>query len=112
MGYVEHNMSLHINLAAKRRDEAIQTIKMQMGHPKKTSTNTFDLTPENWEERIADKTIFIKFFAPWCGHCKAIKHDWDKLMSDFEGTITSLVGEVDCTGKGKTLCEKYEVTGF
>jgi hypothetical protein len=24
-----------------------------------------DLTPDNWDEAVAGKTIFVKFLAPW-----------------------------------------------
>jgi len=70
------------------------------------------LTPENWEAETKDRTIFVKFFAPWCGHCKKIKPDWDRLTADFEGAPSALIGEVDCTSSGKTLCEKFGITGF
>merc|ERR1711920_292494 len=33
-------------------------------------------------------------------------------MSDFKGSPTSLVADVDCTAKGKDLCEKHDVGGF
>merc|ERR1711920_257269 len=33
-------------------------------------------------------------------------------MSDFKGSPTSLVADVDCTAKGKDLCEKVGVKGY
>merc|ERR1719313_465571 len=33
-------------------------------------------------------------------------------MADFEGSSTSLVGDVDCTAEGKDLCEKHEIRGY
>merc|ERR1711862_705991 len=51
-------------------------------------------------------------FAPWCGHCKKMKPDWDKLMAEFEGDATKLVGDVDCTADGKPLCDANGVKGF
>lgn len=27
---------------------------------------TVELTPDNFDEMTAGKTVFIKFFAPWC----------------------------------------------
>merc|ERR1719463_709911 len=74
-----------------------------------------DLTPENWENETSGKTIFVKFFAPWCGHCKSMKPAWDKLMKNWnkgERAKTSLIADVDCTAEGKPLCEEVGVQGF
>merc|ERR1719379_1506464 len=74
-----------------------------------------DLTPENWENETSGKTIFVKFFAPWCGHCKSMKPAWDKLMKNWnkgDRVKTSLIADVDCTAEGKPLCEQVGVQGF
>mmetsp|Transcript_13237 Transcript_13237/g.14860 ORF Transcript_13237/g.14860 Transcript_13237/m.14860 type:complete len:168 (+) Transcript_13237:165-668(+) len=41
-----------------------------------------------------------------------MKPDWDKLMGEFEGHATILVGDVDCTSDGKPLCDSNGVKGF
>jgi len=41
-----------------------------------------------------------------------MKPDWDKLMSDFEGSPGAAVHDVDCTTEGKALCEKHGVRGY
>jgi hypothetical protein len=41
-----------------------------------------------------------------------MKPDWDKLMTEFDGHKTTLVGDVDCTAAGKPLCDKEGVKGF
>lgn len=71
-----------------------------------------ELTPENWDEQTAGKTVFVKFFAPWCGHCKAMKPAWDTLMSEYENSDNILVADVDCINSGKDLCSKVGVEGF
>ena len=75
-------------------------------------TNAIELTPANWETETAGKTVLIKFFAPWCGHCKKMKPDWDKLMDAFAGSASALVADVDCTTEGKPLCDANGVKGF
>ena len=65
-----------------------------------------------WDEATAGKAVFLKFFAPWCGHCKAMKPAWDKLMAEYEGSASALVADVDCTAGGKDLCEESGVQGF
>lgn len=48
-----------------------------------------------------------------CGHCKAMKPAWDELGSEFEGSSSVVIGDVDCTSDGgKALCEEHEVRGY
>ena len=44
--------------------------------------------------------VFIKFFAPWCGHCKKLKPTWDILIDEYAGHKDILVADVDCTAEG------------
>lgn len=77
------------------------------------AATAISLTPDNWDSETAGKTVFIKFQAPWWGHCKKMKPDWDKLMSEINGRGgTTLVGDVDCTAAGKPLCDSNGVQGF
>mmetsp|Transcript_102061 Transcript_102061/g.274476 ORF Transcript_102061/g.274476 Transcript_102061/m.274476 type:complete len:182 (-) Transcript_102061:103-648(-) len=45
-----------------------------------------------------------------------MKPTWDQLMSEFntgtDGAKTPLIADVDCTGAGKALCEKFNVRGY
>lgn len=69
------------------------------------------LTSGNIDAETAGKAVFIKFYAPWCGHCKKMKPDWDKLMKEFESSKTAVIGDVDCTTE-KDLCSEHGVKGF
>lgn len=71
-----------------------------------------ELTPETWEEKTAGKTTFIKFYAPWCGHCKAMKPAWDTLMKEYKDSDSILVADVNCIEGGADLCKKHGVKGF
>lgn len=77
-----------------------------------TTAMGIELTPDTWDTETAGKTVFVKFFAPWCGHCKAMKPAWDTLMSEYEDSSTVLIADVDCIGAGKELCNKVGVQGF
>jgi protein disulfide-isomerase-like protein len=76
------------------------------------AASSLHLTPDNWDDSVGGKTVLLKFYAPWCGHCKSIKPAWDKLMSDFDGHATATVAEIDCTAEGKPLCDSNGVQGF
>jgi len=41
-----------------------------------------------------------------------MKPDWDKLMAEFEDHPSILVGDVDCTGAGESLCQTKGVEGY
>lgn len=50
---------------------------------------------------------------PQCGHCKALKPDWDKLTEEYSGSSDKLIAEVDCTAdNAKDLCSEWGVEGF
>eukprot|EP00656_Telonema_subtile_P006483 TRINITY_DN12_c0_g1_i2.p2 TRINITY_DN12_c0_g1~~TRINITY_DN12_c0_g1_i2.p2 ORF type:complete len:213 (+),score=87.72 TRINITY_DN12_c0_g1_i2:143-781(+) len=75
------------------------------------SASAFEVTNENWDTATAGKSVFVKFFAPWCGHCKSIAPAWKTLMDDFKDSKTALVAECDCTVH-KELCAKHGVQGY
>lgn len=76
------------------------------------SASALDLTPTNWNEKTAGKTVFLKMFAPWCGHCKAMKPAWDAVSKEFQNSDIVLMADVDCVGSGKELCDRNGVKGF
>jgi len=71
----------------------------------------FQLTEENFDASIANKGAFVKFFAPWCGHCKSMKPAWDQLADEMGQTKNVVIGDVDCTVQ-KALCERFGVKGY
>ncbi|XP_023167667.1 thioredoxin domain-containing protein 5 homolog [Drosophila hydei] len=71
-----------------------------------------ELNPETFDEAIEAGNVFVKFFAPWCGHCKRLHPLWEQLaeiMNIDEPKVT--IAKVDCT-KHQTLCADHQVTGY
>ena len=77
--------------------------------------NTFnelvlDLSDEKGKV-MGTKPWFIKFFAPWCGHCQRMAPTWSEFNRLHQDEID--VGVVDCTSEGgQPLCSKLEVRGY
>eukprot|EP01065_Artemidia_motanka_P037485 TRINITY_DN460_c0_g1_i4.p3 TRINITY_DN460_c0_g1~~TRINITY_DN460_c0_g1_i4.p3 ORF type:complete len:147 (+),score=58.85 TRINITY_DN460_c0_g1_i4:65-442(+) len=76
-------------------------------------TSALDLTADDFDAKVFEsgKSGFVKFFAPWCGHCKRMKPAWDKLMDEFADHSKVVVADVDCT-QHRDLCGRFEVRGF
>jgi len=71
------------------------------------------LTPDNFDAIVLDKskTVFVEFYAPWCGHCKHLAPDWDKLGLAFQNEPNVVIAKVDADAH-RSVGEKYGVTGF
>ncbi|GAB0094447.1 Thioredoxin domain-containing protein 5 homolog [Sergentomyia squamirostris] len=74
---------------------------------------TLQLTGDSFEHAIEKGVTFVKFFAPWCGHCKRLAPTWEELAVKFVGNSNVKIAKVDCTlGENKELCSSQEVDGF
>lgn len=82
--------------------------------PSLVSANVISLTDESYEALTKDKVVFIKFFAPWCGHCKAMAGDWEELGKAMaEEKPELLIAEVDCTSEETdNICDANNIEGF
>lgn len=73
------------------------------------------LDDTNWvEETVTKKLMFVKFFAPWCGHCKAMAADWEQLAEVMAEELPEiLVADVDCSGDtSEKVCAAHQIEGF
>ncbi|CAK0755263.1 hypothetical protein CVIRNUC_002361 [Coccomyxa viridis] len=70
------------------------------------------LDANNFDEKVNDgKVHFIKFYAPWCGHCKKLAPTWSELADELKYNKNVSIGQVDCT-QAQNLCKKLEITGY
>ncbi|EAL69370.1 protein disulfide isomerase [Dictyostelium discoideum AX4] len=77
--------------------------------------NVVVLSPDNFDTVVdGSKTVFVKFYAPWCGHCKKLAPDFEILADTFAPVSNKVViAKVDCDqADNKALCSKYDVSGY
>jgi thiol-disulfide isomerase/thioredoxin len=92
-----------------------------------TTTTKTHLTKDNFDDITANKTVFIKWAAPWCGHSQELAPAWDQLVAtsfkhDRQEDHTStnfmphsfpllLIAEVDCS-KEADWCTEMGYTAY
>jgi len=69
---------------------------------------------DEFDQAIAEGVAFIKFYAPWCGHCQKLQPTWEQLATETHQSQSSVkIAKVDCTApENKQVCIDQQVEGY
>jgi len=83
------------------------------GRIKEAPTAVPVLTEANFDSVVKDpnKNVLVEFYAPWCGHCKKLAPDYEKLAKIFSSEKDVVIANLDAT-ENKAPAEAYGVSGY
>jgi protein disulfide-isomerase A1 len=76
-----------------------------------SASDVVQLKKDNFDEFVKSNDIVLaEFFAPWCGHCKALAPEYEEAATSLKEKNIKLA-KVDCTEE-QDLCQQYGVEGY
>ncbi|KAF1332073.1 Protein disulfide-isomerase domain, partial [Globisporangium splendens] len=78
---------------------------------KASNSDVVTLTDDNFDDLVLNSgdVWLVEFYAPWCGHCKALAPEWEQAASDLKGAVK--LGALDATAHEQKAAE-YGIRGF
>ncbi|KAJ0409169.1 hypothetical protein ATCC90586_010250 [Pythium insidiosum] len=78
---------------------------------KNSKSDVVTLTDADFSSQVfnSGEVWMVEFYAPWCGHCKALAPEWEQAASDLKGSVR--VAAIDATANEKTA-QEFGIRGF
>lgn len=75
------------------------------------ASDVHTLTTDTFKDFVKEHDLVLaEFYAPWCGHCKALSPKYEEAATELKSKNIPLV-KVDCTEE-EELCRDYDVDGY
>ena len=75
------------------------------------ASDVIDLTPETFDTIVKPEPLMlVEFFAPWCGHCKALAPHYEEVATTLKERGIK-VAKVNCVDEAD-LCQTNNISGY
>lgn len=71
--------------------------------------DVISIKKDNREDIFNHPISMVKYYAPWCGHCKALAPDYESAATELKGVVPLF--EVNCD-EDRELCDEAGIRGF
>ena len=79
-----------------------------------SSKEVFVLEPQTFQSHVLENQLtFIKFYAPWCGHCKHLAPVWENLASEISDEESISIAKFDASVKEhEAIAKQFSIESY